>query len=96
MCFPGEEPEGFSLGVTDTFKEHLKDISHNCKGKPKSEKQKKEHSLFLKEYYKDKTNHPMYGKHHSEQTKQLISKANSGRLSQSKGIKYSEEKKIFT
>ena len=95
MCFPGEEPKGFILGVTDAFKEHLKDISHNCKGIIRSEKQKKEHSLFLKEYYKDKTNHPMYGKHHSEYARQLISKALTGKPSQNKGVKYSEEKKTI-
>ena len=33
----------------------------------------------LKIYYKDKKNHPMYGKHHSEETKQKIGEGNKGK-----------------
>lgn len=36
-------------------------------------------------------NHPMYGKHHSEKTKKLISNANTGKPSKLKGCKCSEE-----
>ena len=32
----------------------------------------------LKNYYKDKTNHPCYGKHLSKERKQMISKINKG------------------
>lgn len=35
-------------------------------------------SNFMKEYYKDKTKHPCYGKHLSEERKAIISKANKG------------------
>lgn len=39
---------------------------------------RKNYSQKLKEYYKDKTKHPCYGKHISEEQKNIISKANKG------------------
>jgi len=40
-----------------------------------SETQKKKMSITVKELFKDKNNHPMYGKHHSGETKRKISKS---------------------
>lgn len=42
------------------------------------EEVKQTYSKALKEFYKDKTNHPCYGKHISEERKQLISNINKG------------------
>lgn len=42
------------------------------------EEARKFFSKSLKEFYKDKTNHPNYGKHLSEDRKQLISQVNKG------------------
>ena len=38
-------------------------------------------------------NHPMYGKHHTEETKQKISEAKKGKSSNRKGCHHTEETK---
>lgn len=48
----------------------------------------------MKEYYKDKENHPMYGKHRTEETKQKISESQKGKkLSAETKRKMSEAQK---
>ena len=37
------------------------------------------HSEFLKNFYQDKNNHPFYGKHHTEESKQKNRESNLGR-----------------
>lgn len=59
------------------YKEHPD--CHPMKDKHLSKETKQMLSDKAKERLKDKTKHPLYGKHHSEETKIKISKANKGR-----------------
>lgn len=90
-----EIPDGFYKGVSNKQKEHLISISRNQKGIPKSEETKIKISERAKERFKDPTNHPLYGKHHSEETRQKIKEANKGKPSPFKGVKYTEEQKLL-
>lgn len=56
------------------------------------EEARKAFSKAMKDYYKDKTKHPNYGKHLSEETKKKISEANKGNK-KCLGRKLSEETK---
>lgn len=56
-----------------------------------SEESRKKLSESQKNRFADPQNHPFYGKYHSEETKDKISKANTGRL---KGTHLSEETKL--
>lgn len=51
------------------------------------------YSNIAKERFLNSENHPMYGRHHSEETKKKISKANKGRVPPNKGKPMSEEQK---
>lgn len=51
-----------------------------AKGRINSAKVRKESSDFLKEFFKDKENHPMFGRRHSEETKELMSNSRKGRF----------------
>lgn len=50
---------------------HIENLNYGTRNKKISDSKK--------EYFKDKENHPMYGKHHSEEAKQKISQAIKGK-----------------
>lgn len=53
------------------------------KGYKHTEESKKKMSIWKKEHFKG-DNHPNYGKHHSEKTKEKISKSKTGEKNQKK------------
>ena len=54
---------------------------------------RKKISKTLKEYFKDKTKHPMYGKKHSEESKRKMSESHKGMISSFKGKHHTKESK---
>lgn len=86
-------PPGFKPGVSDKQKAHLKDIAGNSKGIPKSDqsKQKLREKALIR--LSDKTNHPLYGKHHSEETRRKLSEIKKGKEAHNKGKHLTEEQK---
>lgn len=66
----------WNRGLTKETDERVKKISNTLKGRKLSE----EHKKHVKENHTDVSgeNHPMYGKHHTQSTKDKISKNNGG------------------
>lgn len=68
--------------IGETFKKNYRTgkIKIWCKGLTKETNESlMRHSEFLQIFYLDKNNHPMYGKHHSEESKQKNRESNLGR-----------------
>lgn len=80
-------PEGFYEGIPEEKKEHLFSIRMGGKGKKRSETQKAKISAKAKERLANPENHPMFGKHHSEKTRNLLSDQRKGKPSAIKGLK---------
>ena len=72
--------------------ETRKKLSKAHKGKPKSEEQKKKQSEAMKGKHTGENN-PMYGKHHTDEAKERMSKALSGEKHPMYGKHLSEEQK---
>lgn len=67
------------------YKERCEKIKGNTNRK--TEEEKAYISKILKERFKNKENHPMFGKHLTNETKQKISKSNKGKMPWNKGAK---------
>lgn len=69
--------------------EYYKDRCSKCKGNTNSrtKEEKEKISKTLKERFSNKENHPFYGKHHTEETKQKISESKAGKTPWNKGLK---------
>lgn len=69
--------------------EYYNERCKKCKGNTnkKTDEERKQISETLKKRFENKENHPFYGKHHSDETKEKISKANKGRPCWNKGKK---------
>lgn len=69
--------------ISDSLKGHKMSLLTYQKlcltGYPHTEESKKKISELAKERYKDKTKHPMYGKHHSEESKRKNSESRKGK-----------------
>lgn len=107
MTWGGDGGSKFSFLSEEEKEVYRKKMSESCKGKNKGHKHSEETKQKMKENSPDYhgKNNPFYGKHHSEETKKIISQKshqnNLGRhhseetkkkMSESrKGIKFSEE-----
>lgn len=69
--------------------DYYKERCSKCKGNTnkRSDEEKLHISETLKKRFENKENHPFYGKHHSDETKQKISKSKAGKTPWNKGIK---------
>lgn len=86
-------PDGFTLGPMDSQIQRLKSIASNQRGISKSDATRSKLSESAKLRYSNPENHPMYGKHHTQETKDKLSKAALGRApTVPKGFHYSFEK----
>lgn len=89
-----EIPEGFVLGPLPDQVKRLQKFSSNQKGVEKSATAKQNMSDAAKRRFSNPENHPFYGKHHTQETRDKISAANKTREPRiPKGYKYSEEEK---
>ena len=78
-----ETKRKISLSSKNRSKESNLKIANARKGKPnlylknipKTKEQREKISKTLKKYFENKNNHPFYGKHHSEETKEKIRKS---------------------
>ena len=85
-------PDGFVLGPLPEQLERLRSTASNQRGVSKSETVKNKLSEAAKRRFEDSKNHPMYGKHHSTETIELISLKRKGQPSSiPKGSHYSAE-----
>lgn len=83
-AFSGEGNPRYGCTLSEEIKEKQRNsIKKTHKEHPEILKQ---HSEFMKNLFKDKNNHPMYGKHHTDEAKKKISE-------KAKGRKLSEEAK---
>lgn len=84
-------PEGFYEGVSDKQKEHLYSIRLGGTGKSRSDATKQKLSELAKKRFSNPENHPLYGKHHSHETKAKLSALRAGKPSGRKGLKVNPE-----
>lgn len=78
ICDENSVPDGFVRGTLPEHAERMKQLSNNCAGKKKSEEHRKKIGESTAQRLSSKENHPMYGKHHTEETRNKMRESKLG------------------
>lgn len=93
MAFPNNNVQERYEVTPEEYEEAKKAISKAMSGRTVSDETKKKQSNIAKERFSVSENTPFYGKHHTEETRNIIRQKNKGKSSPNKGKHLSEETK---
>ena len=93
MAFPNNNVQKRYEATPEEYEEAKKAISKAMSGRTVSDETKKKQSNIAKERFSVPENNPFYGKHHTEETRNIIRQKNKGKTSPNKGKPLSEETK---
>ena len=93
MAFPNNKVQERYEATPEEYEEAKKAISKAMSGRTVSDETKKKQSNIAKERFSVPENNPFYGKHHTEETRNIIGQKNKGKSSPNKGKHLSEETK---
>lgn len=93
MAFPNNNVQERYETTPEEYEEAKKAISKAMSGRTVSDETKKKQSNIAKERFSVPENNPFYGKHHTEETRNIIRQKNKGKSPPNKGKHLSEETK---